>query len=140
MTLVELFDLGEKVESRVNQYWTYWSVAIFATGGWLFSESADQMDKMSAVLVVLGLSVFFFANLSVLYVATRFAMSVREEISVIEAKIGAIQSAALRKVVHKQDMPFRLGLTFAMHICVDLVVVAIVLSKGFGLVECAATP
>jgi hypothetical protein len=31
--LKDLLDLHEKLESRVNAYWTYWSVAVVAIGG-----------------------------------------------------------------------------------------------------------
>ncbi len=37
MELKKLLDLHEKIESRINAYWTYWAVAIFAIAGWLFS-------------------------------------------------------------------------------------------------------
>ena len=38
MELKDLLDLHEKLEMRINAYWTYWSVAILALGGWLFTS------------------------------------------------------------------------------------------------------
>ncbi|MDC5807919.1 hypothetical protein OPW36_11920 [Vibrio europaeus] len=59
MTFSELFSCRESVESRVNQYWTFWSVAVFAVCGWLFSGEQPKFSPEEAWLIVLGLAVFF---------------------------------------------------------------------------------
>lgn len=121
MELKDLLDLHEKLESRINAYWTYWSFAIFGIAGWLFSGkqtfSPEQANGISIAVIV-----FFFANLGVLWPATRLATGVRDEIR-LKTKEVNFHSNKLSSAFAEDSIVFRLQLTFGLHLAVDCVVV-----------------
>lgn len=80
MELKDLLDLHEKLESRINAYWSYWSVAIFAISGWLFS-GRQTLSQDQAIGVSIAVMVFFFANLGVLWPALTTAWLMRSNSS-----------------------------------------------------------
>lgn len=127
MELKELLDLHEKLESRINAYWTYWSVAIFAIGGWLFS-SGKALSSEQALAVSIGAAVFFLANLGVLWPATRLVTGVRDEIR-LKADSLAFASPKLTRAFAEDSMALRLQLTFVLHLAVDAVVLWALLTK-----------
>lgn len=131
MEMSELFDLREKVENRVNQYWTYWSVSIFAVCGWMFTESAEKLDGAISIFIAAGLIVFFVANLSVLKTATEFAMSVNEEIA-SRVNESNFNSDKFNDVLLKSDIKYRLQLTVALHLGVDSVLIIALIMVGFS--------
>lgn len=120
MELKELLDLHEKLESRINSYWTYWSVAIFAMGGWLFSGK-QCLSQSQSMGISIAAMVFFFSNLAVLWPATRLATAVRDEIR-LKAKDIAFQSVKLTEAFAEDSLVFRLQLTVVLHLVVDGVV------------------
>ncbi|OAI10484.1 hypothetical protein A1507_04165 [Methylomonas koyamae] len=120
MELKDLLELYEKIESRINAYWTYWSVAIFAIAGWLFSGK-QSLSREQAIGVSIGVMIFFFANLGVLWPATRLAMGIRDEIR-LKAKEVNFLSSKLSKAFEEDALAFRLQLTLFLHSAVDCVV------------------
>lgn len=120
MELKELLDLHEKIESRINAYWTYWSVAIFAIAGWLFSGK-QSLSREQAIGISIAVMVFFFANLGVLWPATRLATGIRDEIR-LKAKEVHFLSSKLTAAFAEDTLAFRLQLTFFLHLAVDCVV------------------
>lgn len=120
MELKELLDLHEKLETRINAYWTYWSVAIFAIAGWLFSGK-QTLAHEQAVGIAIGAAVFFSANLGVLWPATRLATGVRDEIRLKSREISFL-STKLAGAFAEDSLLFRLQLTFGLHLVVDTVV------------------
>ena len=120
MELKDLLDLHEKLESRINAYWTYWSVAIFAIAGWLFSGKQSLLPEQ-AIGISIAASVFFFANLAVLWPATRLATGVRDEIR-LKAKEMRFLSQRLASAFTEESLVFRLQLTVFLHLAVDCVV------------------
>ncbi|MCV2402877.1 hypothetical protein OFY17_08295 [Marinomonas sp. C2222] len=132
MKLSELFDLREKVETRVNQYWTYWSVSIFAVCGWIFTGTAqDSLNKETAPLIATGLLVFFISNLVVLKNATEFVMSVESEIA-LRSTESEFKSEQFKRILLKRDTKLRLLLTIFLHLVVDLVLLCAVFISGFS--------
>lgn len=120
MELKDLIDLNEKLESRINAYWTYWSVAIFAIAGWLFSGK-QSLSREQAIGISIAVMVFFFANLGVLWPATRLAMGVRDEIR-LKTKEISFRSKKLSAAFAEDSLVVRLQLTVALHLAVDCVV------------------
>lgn len=120
MELKELLDLHEKLESRINAYWTYWSIAIFAIAGWLFSGK-QSISHQQAVGISIAAAVFFSANLGVLWPATRLATGVRDEIRLKAREVNFL-SAKLANAFAEDSLVFRLQLTFVLHLIVDAVV------------------
>jgi hypothetical protein len=120
MELKDLIDLNENLESRINAYWTYWSVAIFAIAGWLFSGK-QSLSHEQAIGISIAVMVFFFANLGVLWPATRLATGVRDEIR-LKTKEVSFFSKKLSAAFAEDSLAFRLQLTVALHLAVDCVV------------------
>lgn len=121
MDFKELFDLQEKIESRINAYWTYWSIAVFAVAGWLFSGKHEFTSKQLNGIVI-GTAVFFFCNLAVLFQATRMVTGIRDEIkSSIEEK--SFKSPVFRNVLLDDGMKYRLHITIILHLAVDAVII-----------------
>lgn len=129
MTLAELFTLKETVETRVNQYWTFWSISIFAVCGWLYTDSAQALKKEDAALIALGLMVFFVANLSVLVNATRFVLAIHDEICT-QANNSHV-SLAFKQKLPQGHLSTRLQLTVVLHIIIDLALISSVIVKGW---------
>lgn len=121
MELKDLLDLHEKLESRINAYWTYWSVAIFAIAGWLFSGK-QAISHEQAVGISIAVMVFFFANLGVLLPATRLAIGIRDEIRLKTGEVHFLSSRLARSFA-EDSLALRLHLTFALHLAVDGVVI-----------------
>jgi len=120
MELKELLDLHEKLESRINAYWTYWSVAIFAIAGWLFSGK-QSLEPEQAIGIAIAMIVFFSANLGVLWPATRLVTGIRDEIRLKAQKLS-FESTKLTQAFAENRLTFRLQLTFVLHVVVDCVV------------------
>lgn len=129
MSLFELFDLREKIEARVNQYWTYWSISIFAVCGWIFAESSKGLDPFSYILISLAMLVFFIANISVLKTSTELAMSITDEIA-LKVAADKFHSQKLNETLLKEDMKYRVNLTIIMHLVIDLVILFALLTRA----------
>lgn len=121
MEFKELLDLHEKLESRINAYWTYWSVAIFAIAGWLFSGKQTLIVDQR-IGIALGAAIFFFANLGVLLPCTRLAVSVRDEIR-LQAQDIPFSSKKLSLSFAEDSFKFRYALTLFLHLAVDIIVI-----------------
>ncbi len=122
MNLKDLFDLHEKLEVRVNAYWTYWSVVILAVGGWVFSKNAN-LTSAGLLAVTCGVAVFFVCNLAVLWPATKLVVGLRDEIR-IKSGSDVFDSVLLTKALASEDgLRFRLLATGLLHLAVDCVVI-----------------
>lgn len=128
MTLPELFTLRESIESRVNQYWTFWSISIFAVCGWLFSQPNLQLGMRNSVFIALALLIFFIANLSVLVNSTKLSLLVHDEIC-IKAGESSL-SKNFKKKLPAGRVQGRLELTIIMHLVIDIALISLVLLKA----------
>jgi len=127
MELKDLLDLHEKLETRINAYWTYWSIAILAIGGWLFT-SGKTLTTGQSIGVALGASVFFLANIGVLWPATKLAIGVRDEIR-LKSKAATFSSARLAAAFAEDTLALRLQLTIVLHLVIDGVALWALLMK-----------
>jgi hypothetical protein len=128
MDLKELFDLHEKLEARINAYWTYWSVAVIALGGWLFSgKQSFTLDQ--AIALAIAVSVFFLCNLGVLWPTTKLVIGVRDEIR-LAARDKAFASDVLRQVLAVDGFRYRLQITLVLHLAIDAVAIWALLSRA----------
>jgi len=125
--LKDLLDLHEKLETRINAYWTYWSIAILAIGGWLFT-SGKSLTETQAIGVAIGAAVFFLANLGVLWPATKLAIGVRDEIR-LKSKTLEFNSTKLAAAFAEETLAFRLQLTLVLHLVIDGVVLWALLKR-----------
>jgi hypothetical protein len=127
MELKDLLDLHEKLETRINAYWTYWSIAILAIGGWLFS-SGRSLTTGQSIGVAIGASVFFLANIGVLWPATKLAIGVRDEIR-LKSAAATFSSAKLAGAFGEDTLVGRLQLTIVLHLVIDGVALWALLMK-----------
>lgn len=132
MTLSELFTLREGVESRINQYWTFWSVTIFAVCGWLFTDSAKHVEEIASIFIAIGLIIFFLANLSVLTTATKFSLLVHDEICQ-QVNKSELSDSFKYQMPHSR-VKNRVELTIIMHCIIDLALITVLLLKGWKVI------
>ncbi len=129
MNLIELFDLKEKLETRINRYWTYWSVAILAIAGWVFAGDIDNI--IQRILIVIGATTFFISNLTVLWTATKLVIGLQDEIK-LKSITHEIKSDKLRDNIQNTNSKNRMKITWILHIVVDIsVIVLVLLAKCF---------
>lgn len=128
MDIKALLDVYERLEQRINAYWTYWSVAIFALGGWLFSGGGGVAPHQK-LPVVIALSIFFLANLGVLLAATRLAIAVLDEVA-IKVQANPELGSSLRSALLAANMPYRVALTLLLHLGVDIAAISLLLSTA----------
>ena len=81
-----LLDMIEKLESRVNAYWNFFSVVALAVSGWLITSKATLTTTQGIVLAI-AVVIFFGANLSVVRAATARLLA-------FEAELNAVAPAA----------------------------------------------
>ncbi|XPV70526.1 MAG: hypothetical protein ACNI25_08060 [Halarcobacter sp.] len=129
MTLSELFNLRETIESRINQYWTFWSVAIFAVCGWLFTDSAQESLKNNApIFIAIGLLFFFAANLIMLWTSTKLSISIHKEICQ-QVKKSEL-SDAFKNQIDNSSFRYRAELTIIMHLTIDFALLVFLYIKS----------
>ncbi|WP_255987338.1 hypothetical protein [Chitinolyticbacter albus] len=124
MELRELFDLHEKLESRINAYWNFWSVVVLAMAGWLLVKQ-PEWGMGRCIALALAAAAFFAANLGVIWHATRLASAVRDEMRLAAADT-ALRSPLLRTELADGGIRFRLASTLVLHGVVDLAVLAVI--------------
>jgi ABC-type transport system involved in multi-copper enzyme maturation permease subunit len=122
----ELFDLREKIESRINQYWTYWSGVVLAVGTWLFSSFQPKGEQL--IVLMLALFVFFIANLYMIWNSTELSMGLKNEIS-LRSISDEYESSELKLVLAKNDFRFRLILSILLHVGIDLALFVVLLIR-----------
>ena len=67
IALKDLLDFVEKIESRINSYWNFYMIALFATGAWIFNLG-KKIDFLQSIAISVALILFFSANFTVITV------------------------------------------------------------------------
>jgi hypothetical protein len=120
MKIFQLLDLLEKTESRVNQYWTYWSTVVLGVSSWLIARG-KLCDIEIIVPVALGTSAFLTANFMALKSATKVAVSIRDEIRLSSSEVDEyFVSESMKQMLIKGDMRYRLNVTIYLHLIIDV--------------------
>lgn len=127
LTNFELFDLLEKLESRVNRYWAFYSVAVLAVTGWLFT--GGKLEKQDAPWVVLGLFVFFAGNFMVISLTESRILAVEAEIQA-KAQTAEILSDRFRQHLANLSWPYRRLASCITHWVVNAAVFILVFLKA----------
>ncbi|HAS8510965.1 TPA: hypothetical protein I7756_21810 [Vibrio vulnificus] len=128
MTLQELFNSREGVEARINQYWTFWSVSVFAVCGGVFSGEEPRLAGTEPWFIVCGLTIFFVANLSVLFNATKLSLLLHDEMCLKSSLENVSDDFKVR--LKTGEVKFRLELTVIMHVIIDIAVISVVIVHG----------
>ena len=122
-----LLDMIEKLESRVNAYWNFFSVVALAVSGWLITSKATFTTTQGIVLAI-AVVIFFGANLSVVRAATARLLAFEAELNAV-APAATFGSDALRRNLSRPVIPGRLAGSVVLHLAVDIAVLYLIWSK-----------
>jgi hypothetical protein len=122
-----LLDTIEKLESRVNAYWNFFSVVAIAVSGWLITAKAT-FTITDSVALSLTVIVFFGANLAVIRAATLRLVALDAELNATAAG-ESFASEALRRNLTMPTMPGRMAGTVVLHLAVDAAVLYLIWAK-----------
>lgn len=122
---MEIINLIETLESRINSYWNIYIVVIFANAGWLFSIDGE-LSKEVAGLLIGGLILFFISNLSFHYCALNALTVARKELGKIKDESETNNLIAFYCV---ENIPYRVSGTYALHLSVDAVLITLIVLK-----------
>jgi hypothetical protein len=123
----ELFDLLEKLESRVDRYWTFYSIAVLAVAGWLFTGKGFTWSD--APLVAGGLIAFLAGNFAVITLTEARILAVESEIKA-RSQQAEIASPEFRHHLLRMSFPKRRLSSAVVHAVIDLAVIGLVFFKA----------
>ena len=129
MPLKDLLDLLEKLETRVNSYWNFYSIVIFASAGWLITKNITLAPQAVTSMAV-GLSAFFIVNLSVIHFAERRIAAVEDEVRLCATTAARVSSPLFLLHLKRLSIPHRSLYTLVFHIVIDLSLLALLCLKG----------
>lgn len=121
MTIKELIDVIEKLESRNNSYWNFYTVVVVAICGWVFSQQGNPLNPTIVWALIVGNSLFYFMNLSVIYGTTKRLVAFEDELN-LRATDEEIKSSQLIKNLSNPFLVKRLPFTIATHLIMDFAV------------------
>ena len=98
-----VFEIIEKLESRINTYWNFYTVAVIAVIGWLIS-SKTQFTETQVIYLTIAMSMFFAANFSIMRAATKRVISFEMELNIL-SKESEFLSNALKEELSNNSMP-----------------------------------
>jgi hypothetical protein len=116
---MEIIGLIETLESRINSYWNFYTVVVFANAGWVFSSFGSLSFKI-ALLLSVGLMLFFISNLSFQRVALDNLAAARNE---LVAKKELFEHKLLFERYSTEKIPYRRQGTYILHITVDVILI-----------------
>jgi hypothetical protein len=128
IALKDLLDLVEKVESRINSYWNFYMIALFAIGAWIF-DPGKRIDLLQASAIVTALIVFFSANLTLININESRLSAIESEIKSVTT-ISQIESEKFRTFLLNSSIPNRQKLSKTLHLSVDVIMIILIFIKG----------
>ena len=120
----DLLDLLEKLETRVNAYWNFYTVVTVAAGGWLLTRT-PSFSLAQGLLLMAGLACFYAANLAMIRGATRLIAAAGHE---VRARAGSLDfsSPVFQQTLRADLLPGRLAASYILHLAVDAAILAAV--------------
>jgi hypothetical protein len=128
ISLKDLLDLVEKIETRINSYWNFYTVVLIAIGGWIVSNN-NTINPLRAIGISAALGAFFWANYKFIKVNENRLIAVESEIKSV-AKVSEIKSEKFRDFLLDSSIPNRQKLSGRLHFSIDIIVIFLVLYKG----------
>ena len=113
----DLLDLTEKLKSRVNAYWNFYTVVVLAVAGWVVTKDVS-FTTAQGYAALFGLTCFFAANFSMIRGATRLILGANAEMQA-RAESLDLKSAKFREVLRIDLLPGRLPVSWVLHGVVD---------------------
>lgn len=122
MNIKDLIDIIEKLETRLNSYWNFYTLVIIATSGWLFTGN-HAFAPAEKVAITAGLSTFFLANLSIIQSLTKRITAFEHELNHTKEKLN---SKKLEKELSTNNIPYRQFLSLLLHLTLDLILISLI--------------
>lgn len=125
--IVSVLAVIEKLESRINSYWNFYTIVVLASVGWLMSAETSFSPQLNFTLTT-ALVVFFLANFAVMWAATKRVVAFENELNILSTKTEFI-STSLRQELSNASMPFRLLSSTLLHLAVDIAIISFIWVK-----------
>ena len=127
--IINIIEIVEKLETRINSYWNFYVVVVVATIGWLMS-STNPFTKEQGIALIVSICMFFAANFSVMRAATMRVVAFEKELSSISDSLN-VKTSALRSELSRPTQQGRILVSYVLHIIVDIAVIYAIWSKLF---------
>ena len=121
MKICEIIDIIEKLESRNNSYWNFYTLVIIAVCGWVLSQGNGSITPAAKTALMLGNSLFYFMNLSIIYGTTSRIVAFESEL-IITAKNEESIGVELRDHLSRPFLDQRVKFTVITHLFMDIAV------------------
>ncbi|BFM48992.1 hypothetical protein [Marinomonas sp. THO17] len=125
MEISTILDVLEKIETRLNSYWNFYTIVIVAVCGWLVShiaEPAEDLNPDIAHFLAFGCILFFFMNLTVIRAATIRLLSFENALIQLVEDSQHL-TPQIRDYLSKPQLKMRLAFTYITHITMDTAVI-----------------
>ena len=126
MNIKDLIDVIEKLETRLNSYWNFYTVVILASAGWLFTE--DHVFKIKEKIIIsFGLVLFFIVNLFVILCLTKRIAAFEDELNAASYDDN-VNSSLLKQELSKKHLYTRFYLSIVLHVFLDIFIIFILIN------------
>jgi len=113
MTINEVIDLIQNLESRNHSYWNFYTVVIIAICGWVISQQRELVSLEIKNIFIFGNIIFYFINLSIIYGTTTRIEALEDEFIALAKKDRNICSK-LKSNLSKPFLEGRLKFTLQL--------------------------
>ncbi len=121
MKINEIIEIIEKLETRNNSYWNFYTIVIIAICGWVLSQKSEGISQNSGYAIMFGKALFDFMNLSVIYGTTSRIVAFESEL-IVAAKNEPSIGPKLKEHLTKPFLEHRLKFTILTHLFMDIAV------------------
>ncbi|MFT7089090.1 MAG: hypothetical protein ACJAU4_000889 [Glaciecola sp.] len=127
-----IIEIIETLESRINSYWNFYIIAVFAVIGWLMAAgaAAKSMSGNQGIALIIAVVIFLFANILVIRAATKRMVAFEAELNAV-SKQQEFKSQALKQELSRTSMKNRLNASYLLHVIVDIALLYAIWSKLF---------
>lgn len=125
MGITELVDWLERLETRSNSYWNFYTIVLVAVCGWVVSRGGQPAPIDGRIALMAGLSVFYCMNLSIIYATVSRIRAVEGEIRRLSRADDAM-GEPLKRHLANPLVRFRVRGTVALHLAMDALVLVFV--------------
>ena len=122
-----VLNITDKLESRINSYWNFYTIVVLAVIGWLMSSKAPFSTSQGIALTI-ALLMFFAANFFLMRLATLRLLAFECELSALSSNLE-FASDELKRNLLRNSMPYRLPASYILHFVVDAAVIYAIWSK-----------
>lgn len=126
MNIKDVIDVTEKLETRLNSYWNFYTVVILASTGWLFAGD-HVFNIKEKIIISLGLVLFFTANLFIILCMTKRIAAFEDELNAASYNED-IYSQLLINELRINHLYTRFYLSIVLHVFLDIFIIFILIN------------